>query len=130
MNALQIYLNQGRGRAVRLANTLGISPGAISQWDRVPAERVAEVEKVTGIPRDLLRPDIFGVESPGTARPKNTMGRKQKRGEAVVENAKPKSIVGCLKGMATLPPDFNPAEPFWTEKDDWENSSIGGIESK
>lgn len=39
----------------------GISPQAISQWKRVPAERVVDVERVTGVPRHRLRPDIFGV---------------------------------------------------------------------
>ena len=37
-----------------------ISPQAISQWDKVPAKRVLEVEKITGISRHVLRPDIFG----------------------------------------------------------------------
>jgi DNA-binding transcriptional regulator YdaS (Cro superfamily) len=44
-----------------LARLLGnISPQAVSQWRRVPIERVFEVERVTGISRHLLRPDIFG----------------------------------------------------------------------
>jgi DNA-binding transcriptional regulator YdaS (Cro superfamily) len=42
---------------------LDITPGAISQWHRVPAERVIEVERLTGIPRSELRPDIFGPPS-------------------------------------------------------------------
>ena len=37
-----------------------ITPQAISQWDKVPAKRVLEVEKITGISRHVLRPDIFG----------------------------------------------------------------------
>jgi DNA-binding transcriptional regulator YdaS (Cro superfamily) len=36
-----------------------ISPQAISQWKKVPAERVLDVERVTGIPRHELRPDIY-----------------------------------------------------------------------
>jgi DNA-binding transcriptional regulator YdaS (Cro superfamily) len=39
----------------------GISPQAISQWKRIPAERVPEVERVTGVPRHRQRPDIFEV---------------------------------------------------------------------
>lgn len=37
----------------------GLTPQAISQWRRVPVERVLEVEKATGIPRHELRPDIY-----------------------------------------------------------------------
>jgi DNA-binding transcriptional regulator YdaS (Cro superfamily) len=48
-----------------LAVALGITPGAISQWDRVPAERVLEVEKATGIPRQVLRPDVYGPPDTG-----------------------------------------------------------------
>ena len=36
-----------------------ISQQAISQWARVPAERVLEVERVTGVPRSELRPDLY-----------------------------------------------------------------------
>ncbi|PZP64983.1 MAG: hypothetical protein DI604_25710, partial [Delftia acidovorans] len=32
----------------------------VSQWKKVPAERVLEVERVTGISRHELRPDVFG----------------------------------------------------------------------
>ncbi len=45
-----------------LADKLGdITPQAISQWKRVPAERVIDVERVTGISRHRLRPDVFGA---------------------------------------------------------------------
>jgi DNA-binding transcriptional regulator YdaS (Cro superfamily) len=49
------------GGASGLAHALNneISPQAISQWKRVPAQRAASVERVTGIPRHRLRPDIF-----------------------------------------------------------------------
>lgn len=42
-----------------MARSLGITPGAISQWDRVPAERIGEVSRFTGIPPQTLRPDLF-----------------------------------------------------------------------
>lgn len=49
----------GRGRKTALARELKISPAAISQWDDVPTGRVLEVERLTGIPRQQLRPDLF-----------------------------------------------------------------------
>ena len=39
-----------------------ISSQAVSQWVRVPAGRVLDVEAVTGISRHILRPDIYGPE--------------------------------------------------------------------
>jgi DNA-binding transcriptional regulator YdaS (Cro superfamily) len=42
-----------------LAEALGISPGAVSQWTAVPLSRVLDVEQITGVPREELRPDLF-----------------------------------------------------------------------
>jgi DNA-binding transcriptional regulator YdaS (Cro superfamily) len=52
-----------RGRIPRLAKELGLTRSAIHQWDRIPAERVVEVERITGIKRELLRPDLFEREA-------------------------------------------------------------------
>ena len=59
MDALIAHLDAERGRRTALAAALGIRASAISQWDRVPAERVLDVERVTGIPRHDLRPDLY-----------------------------------------------------------------------
>lgn len=37
-----------------------LTPQAISQWKRVPADRAIDVEAITGISRHDLRPDVFG----------------------------------------------------------------------
>lgn len=42
-----------------LAEKLDISKQAVSCWNRVPEKRVNLVSKITGIPVDELRPDIF-----------------------------------------------------------------------
>src|SRR5262245_62952952 len=49
-----------------LARRLGISQPSVSNWDRIPAERVLAVEQATGVARALLRPDLF---SPPAADP-------------------------------------------------------------
>lgn len=46
-----------------VASELGLTPGAISQWDRVPPTRVLDVERITGISRHVLRPDLYPVEA-------------------------------------------------------------------
>jgi len=48
------------GGVVALARELGIKHTAMYSWNRVPAERVLDIERVTGISRHDLRPDIFG----------------------------------------------------------------------
>lgn len=50
-----------RGTKQAIATELGITAGAVSQWrNGVPAERVLDVERITGISRHELRPDVFG----------------------------------------------------------------------
>ena len=49
----------------QLAEKLKIDgSGTISKWEnnRIPAERVLDVEKVTGVPRWRLRPDLYPHE--------------------------------------------------------------------
>jgi TorA maturation chaperone TorD len=47
------------GGVSELARRLGISQPSVSNWQRIPAERVLSVEAATGIARALLRPDLF-----------------------------------------------------------------------
>jgi len=42
-----------------LARKIGIAQPSVSNWSRVPAERVLMVEAVTGVSRVELRPDLF-----------------------------------------------------------------------
>lgn len=47
------------GSVTLLADGLGLSVQAVSQWDKVPVERCGDVERLTGIARYIQRPDIF-----------------------------------------------------------------------
>ena len=42
-----------------LARKIGISQPSVSNWSRIPAERVLSVEAATGVSRGALRPDLF-----------------------------------------------------------------------
>jgi DNA-binding transcriptional regulator YdaS (Cro superfamily) len=61
---LSEYLALERGRAVRLAQTIGVHPVVISQWStgvrQVPAERCPDVERATegAVRCETLRPDV------------------------------------------------------------------------
>jgi TorA maturation chaperone TorD len=51
------------GGVSELARQIGISQPSVSNWDRVPAERVLIVEAVTGIDRKILRPDLYANDT-------------------------------------------------------------------
>lgn len=59
MEKLTTWMKTERGRLAELATECGITHAAILQWTRVPSERVVTVERVTGIPRIELRPDLY-----------------------------------------------------------------------
>lgn len=47
------------GGVTELARRIGISQPSVSNWTRVPAERVLQVENASGIARVILRPDLY-----------------------------------------------------------------------
>src|SRR3954469_14376386 len=47
------------GGVSELARRIGISQPSVSNWDKVPAERVLAVEAATGVQRMRLRPDLY-----------------------------------------------------------------------
>ena len=61
MDGMDLIRNK-RGLMAELAQELGINRSAVAMWKRVPAERVRDVERLTGISRSKLRPDIFGPQ--------------------------------------------------------------------
>lgn len=50
------------GGVSQLARQIGISQPSVSNWNRIPAERVIAVEAATGINRAVLRPDLYGEQ--------------------------------------------------------------------
>ena len=64
------------GGVSELARQIGISQPSVSNWTRVPAERVPLVEAATGVNRKILRPDLFGGT---TSEPTTTSTRSRRR---------------------------------------------------
>jgi DNA-binding transcriptional regulator YdaS (Cro superfamily) len=51
------------GSQAELARRLGITGAAISRWKQIPLGRVLQIVSVTGVPKEQLRPDIYGPKT-------------------------------------------------------------------
>jgi TorA maturation chaperone TorD len=51
---------EAAGGVSEFARRLGIAQPSVSNWTRVPSERVISIESLTGINRVVLRPDLYG----------------------------------------------------------------------
>jgi TorA maturation chaperone TorD len=51
------------GGVSELARQIGISQPSVSNWIRIPAERVVSVEAATGVDRAVLRPDLYSEKN-------------------------------------------------------------------
>jgi hypothetical protein len=53
-----------REMSAQIAEALGITRAAVSQWRRVPERHLVVVARVTGIPKRRLRPDLCPGQRP------------------------------------------------------------------
>lgn len=59
MDPFREYVDKPGAKA-KLARGLNLTHSAIWQWrGRVPVHRLLDVERLTGIPREALRPDLY-----------------------------------------------------------------------
>jgi transcriptional regulator with XRE-family HTH domain len=64
MNILTKYRQDNNVTLEALGDAVGgVNKSTVLRWEegKVPVDRLADVERVTGIPRAQLRPDIFGA---------------------------------------------------------------------
>ena len=54
------------GGVASLARAIGIAQPSVSNWARIPAERVLAVEALTKVSRFILRPDLYGSADDAT----------------------------------------------------------------
>lgn len=65
-SALKRAISNSGGQA-NFARAIGVTAQAISQWDEVPPLRVLTVERVSGVSRTELRPDLYPIEEKARA---------------------------------------------------------------
>src|SRR4029078_4084616 len=59
------------------ARKIGIVQPSVSNWTRVPADRVPIVEAVSGVDRKILRPDLFGSPEANSPKDETSAARAQ-----------------------------------------------------
>ena len=79
-----------RGAVTQIASSLGISAAAVSQWQRVPAERVTELATLLGLPPHQLRPDLHAVPE-GRPRPSTRIPLRRRRRTKIIATLGPAS---------------------------------------
>ena len=58
VEAMRLAIDAAGGGAA-LARALGVSAPAVSQWQRVPVRHCHDIERMTGVVKEELRPDVF-----------------------------------------------------------------------
>ena len=93
----------------QLADGLGVTRQALYQWSRVPAERVIEIERLTGVARHDLRPDLYPLDQTIDTRDfRNALGRFATGITAITirgENEMPEGLtVNSFSALSLEPP--------------------------
>jgi len=94
------------GGVSELARRIGIAQPSVSNWDRVPAERVNAVEAATGVARAVLRPDLFDPSGPLSVEPIDTARAAEYALLAALLARAPGADL--LKRLSRLPGDATP----------------------
>lgn len=55
---MQAVLDKAGGPKA-LADALGVTPGAVTQWTKIPPRHMHRVSAFTGIPVEQIRPDLM-----------------------------------------------------------------------
>jgi TorA maturation chaperone TorD len=86
------------GGAGALARKIGIAQPLVSNWSRVPAERVLTVESVTGVSRAVLRPDLYS-ERPGIDEVDAARSREYALLATLLARAPDKALLDRIAGL-------------------------------
>lgn len=56
---LRLAIEAAGGSKYALAKLLGVTPQSLNTWRRIPVQRLVDVERATGIPREKLYPELY-----------------------------------------------------------------------
>ena len=91
------------GGVAQLARKIGIAQPSVSNWNRVPAQRVIAVETATGVSRAELRPDLYD----GRAMPEDAVdpvdaarGQEYALLAALLSSAPPKALLDQIARLS------------------------------
>ena len=89
------------GSVSELARKIGISQPSVSNWPRVPAERVVSVESASGVHRSILRPDLYGEDIATGEVDEIDMARAEEYGllATLLSRAPDKKLLGNLSKL-------------------------------
>ena len=115
------------GSVSQLARRIGISQPSVSNWDRIPAERVLSVESATGVSRAVLRPDLFGAMTSGDV-DEIDVARAQEYAllSAMLARAPDAALLERLAGLRGDPSPLGVAHAALAEASC--NASVAGVE--
>ena len=88
---------QAVGGVSELARRIGISQPSVSNWDKVPAERVLAVEAATGIARMRLRPDLY--REPPAAKSTRSISRARRNTRCCPRCSRARPMPICSRGL-------------------------------
>jgi DNA-binding transcriptional regulator YdaS (Cro superfamily) len=110
------------GGKIELARMLGICRQAVYAWRKIPAERVVEVERLTGVRREELRPDLYqpltlttAIEMLKAAGYRVSKPRKQKNPKRGKDRVGPTCVAKFNDGTVTRMSTYTALENF-----DWD----------
>lgn len=87
------------GGVSALARKIGIAQPSLSNWSRVPAERVLAVESLTGIDRAVLRPDLYGADVVAANEVDGARAREYELLAALLRRSPNSDLLGRLAGL-------------------------------
>lgn len=96
------------GGVSELARQIGISQPSVSNWSRVPAERVLLVEAATGVDRKTLRPDLYGQSTTSSGEPDDTAAARAQEYALLAAMLARAPDAELLKKLGTLRGDATP----------------------
>ncbi len=96
------------GGVTELARRLGISQPSVSNWVRVPAERVIAVETATGVSRGKLRPDLYGDSQENSAEVNETDAARAREYALIAATLARTPSADLLKRIGDLRADPSP----------------------